>query len=58
VSKIKSYGAFQESTFHWSPEHEVKLFEAIMSNKPAGVAKHFNMALIHYKLIQQGIEET
>ncbi len=46
-----------ENTFTWTPQKEVKLFETILSYKPAGLVKHFNMALIHYKLVQQGLFE-
>jgi Chromatin modification-related protein EAF7 len=31
------------------------LFEAMLVHKPAGIAKHFNMALIHHRLSQQGL---
>jgi hypothetical protein len=39
----------------WTPLKEIKLFEAVMVHKPAGLVKHFNMALIHHKLSQQGM---
>jgi hypothetical protein len=39
----------------WTPLKETKLFEAVMVHKPAGLVKHFNMAIIHHKLTQQGL---
>ena len=34
----------------WNPENELKLLEALISYKPAGILKHFQMALIINKL--------
>ena len=36
----------------WNTENELKLFKALISHKPAGISKHFQMALIINKLTQ------
>ena len=41
----------------WTTENELKLFKAALKFKPAGVIKHFNMALIHNELVKGGMKE-
>lgn len=42
----------------WNTENELKLFKAALKFKPAGVVKHFNMALIHHELIKSGMKDV
>jgi len=41
----------------WTTENELKLFKAALKFKPAGVIKHFNMALIHNELVKSGMKD-
>ena len=41
----------------WTTENELKLFKAALKFKPAGVIKHFNMALIHNELVKGGMKD-
>lgn len=38
--------------FIWTAERELELFEALLFHKPAGLAKHFQMALVVSRLQQ------
>ena len=44
--------------FAWSTENELKLFKAALKFKPAGLMKHFNMALIHNELVKSGLKDV
>ena len=48
-STLQSEGSRFKS---WSTENELKLFDAIMTHKPTGIGKHFQMALVLNKLSQ------
>ena len=42
----------------WNTENELKLFKAALKFKPAGVIKHFNMALILNELVKGGMKDA
>ena len=42
----------------WTTENELKLFKAALKFKPAGVIRHFNMALIHNELVKSGMKDV
>ena len=42
-----------ESEFTWDVPSELALFQALIYNKPAGINKHFSMALVTEKLSSQ-----
>ena len=42
-----------ESEFTWDVPSELALFQALIYNKPAGINKHFSMALVTEKLASQ-----
>jgi len=42
----------------WTTENELKLFKAALKYKPAGVIRHFNMALIHNELVKSGMKDV
>jgi MRG-binding protein len=42
----------------WTIENELKLFRASLKFKPAGIIKHFNMALIHNELVKNGMRDV
>ena len=42
----------------WTTENELKLFKAALKFKPAGVIRHFNMALIHNELVNGGMKDV
>ena len=48
--------ALEESTHVnpelWNTENELKLLQALITHKPTGISKHFQMALILNKLSQ------
>ena len=37
---------------YWTAENELKLLQAIMTHKPFGISKHFQMVLVLNKLSQ------
>merc|ERR1711936_129540 len=41
------------SSYVWSPASESALFQALIKHKPAGINKHFAMALVSEKLCSQ-----
>lgn len=45
------------SSVAWTTENELRLFRAAMLHKPAGLAKHFHMALIHSQLLRAGMKD-
>ena len=42
----------------WTIENELKLMKATLKFKPAGILKHFNMALIYNELNKGGMKEV
>ena len=42
----------------WTLENEIKLMKAALKYKPAGIMKHFNMALIHNELANSGMRNV
>ena len=55
--KRKATEASTNSSSIWNTENELKLFKAALKFKPAGVIKHFNMALIHNELVKSGMKD-
>ena len=41
----------------WTVENELRLMKAALKFKPAGIMKHFNMALIHNELVKSGVRD-
>jgi len=46
------------SPINWTIENELKLYKAALKYKPAGILKHFNMALIHNELTKSGMRDV
>ena len=46
------------SPVSWTMENELKLYKAALKYKPAGILKHFNMALIHHELTKSGMRDV
>ena len=42
--------ALEDSAELWSAENELKLLQALMTHKPTGIAKNFQMALLLNKI--------
>lgn len=42
-----------DSTFHWSTSSELVLFQVLARHKPAGINKHFSMAIVVEELVSQ-----
>ena len=45
--------ALEDSAELWSAENELKLLQALMTHKPTGIAKNFQMALLPYLILHQ-----
>ena len=50
ISVSSSDGSGSGGDFVWTPEREAELLEALICHKPAGLAKHFQMALLVSRL--------
>ena len=50
ISVSSSDGSGSGGDFVWTPEREAELLEALICYKPAGLAKHFQMALLVSRL--------
>ena len=56
--KRRNVDSSANSNSIWTTENELKLFKAALKFKPAGVIKHFNMALIHNELVKSGMKDV
>lgn len=50
--------ATEANSSQWHLENELKLFKAALKYKPAGILKHFNMALIYNELVKSGMKDV
>merc|ERR1712066_1201973 len=53
VSEDSRDNSLTSSSYSWTPASESALFQALISHKPAGINKHFAMALVSDKLCSQ-----
>ena len=44
--------AFEDNADLWNNENELKLLQTLITHKPTGISKHFQMALILNRLSQ------
>eukprot|EP00090_Calanus_glacialis_P027367 TRINITY_DN43116_c0_g1_i1.p1 TRINITY_DN43116_c0_g1~~TRINITY_DN43116_c0_g1_i1.p1 ORF type:complete len:190 (-),score=60.48 TRINITY_DN43116_c0_g1_i1:81-650(-) len=53
TENIPSDGNLSPANFKWTNSSELALFQALIIHKPAGINKHFSMALVAEKLATQ-----
>ena len=56
--KKKGTDTTSNTSHVWTLENEIKLMKAALKYKPAGIMKHFNMALIHNELVNSGMRNV
>ena len=56
--KRKTADSSCPSSINWTTENELKLYKAAMKYIPAGILKHFNMALIHNELTKSDMRDV
>ena len=56
--KRKTADSSCPSSINWTTENELKLYKAALKYKPAGILKHFNMALIHNELTKSDMRDV